>query len=284
MAEGVDPLALGRHGAHDRNPETTREQGGINADPGAFGRIGHIERNDHGQAEVGHLRGEEKIAHQIGGINDANHGVRLGFAVEMTREEVERHAFIGRGGSQAVGAGEVDQGEGAAATDPEAGFFFDRDSRVVADFLTRAGQAIEKGCFARVRITDQREADRTGSVLAHTHAAHSIQPHNRHGRRVPFAQTQAQAAEFDFHRVTQRGHLNDRHLRARQKPHGEQALHSRVFGDSGLDDAPLAGPKGSQQTNLPAHCAAEDVRPWASCRAQTCTQPNMQRRRATQLF
>jgi hypothetical protein len=105
-----------------------------------------------------------------------------------------------------------------------------------------------------------------------------------HGCRIAFAQTQAQAPELDLYRVAERRHLNDRHFRAGQQPHGEEALKRRMFGGPRLDEAAVAGPEGSQGTNFPAHCAAEDIRRWAFCKAQTCTHPNMQRRRATQLF
>jgi hypothetical protein len=108
MTESVYPLAPRCDKTHDRNAKTTRKQGGIDADPGTVRRIGQVERNDHGKTEVGHLRSKEKIAHQIGGIDDANHGVRLGLSVEMAREKIERHPFIGRGGGQAIGTGEVD--------------------------------------------------------------------------------------------------------------------------------------------------------------------------------
>jgi hypothetical protein len=176
MSESIYPLAFGRDHADDRNPETAREQGRVDGDPGPVRRIGHIERDDHGQAEVGHLRGEEKIAHHIGCIDHADYGVRFFFAVEVARQEIERHAFIGRRCRKAVSAGEIDKGEDAPATFPGSGFFFDRDTRVVPDFLAGTGQAVEKGRFARVRIADQSDANPAGFVFAHAHTTLSTKP------------------------------------------------------------------------------------------------------------
>ena len=122
------------------------------------------------------MRGEEKIAHHIGCIDHADYGVRFFFAVEVTGQEIERHAFIGRRCCKAISAGEVDEGEGASAAFPWTGFFFDRDTRVVPYFLAGTGQAVEKGRFARVRIADQSDANPAGFVFAHAHTTRSTKP------------------------------------------------------------------------------------------------------------
>ena len=54
--------------------------------------------------------------------------------------------------------------------------FFDRDTRVVPDFLAGTGQAVEKGRFARVRIADQSDANPSGFVFAHAHTTRSTKP------------------------------------------------------------------------------------------------------------
>ena len=282
----VDPLTFRRHGAHDRHAEVARKKLRVDADSRFLRGVGHIERDDQRQTEVGDLRGEEKIAHQVRGIDHADDRIGRGFSSEMAGEKIEGDAFVGRGRGETVGSGQVDKFDAAAAALPRAGFFFHGDARIVPDLLPRAGQTVEERGFARVRIADQGNPQNgRGKRRGLRHfemRGFSVHALDFHRGGIRFTQTEPHSVEFDFDRVAQRRDLHHLHGSAGQKPEGQEALEGGMVGRTGTNPSAFAGPQGGQRTSRAVHRADFSARCCAFCRAQTKTQPSMQRRRAMQ--
>ena len=74
-----------------------------------------------------------------------------------SKENVSQHGFVGRAGVEAVGAGQIQQANALAVRRNALSLFaFDGDARIVADFLAEAGEGVEDGCFAAVRVPHKR--------------------------------------------------------------------------------------------------------------------------------
>ena len=105
------------------------------------------------------LEHEAQVHAQVGRVDDGDDRVGRRLAVAPALDHLERDLLVGRRRGQAVGAGQVDDRDRAAVLQPgQADLALDRHAGVVGDLLARAGEQVEEGGLAAVRVADQRDA------------------------------------------------------------------------------------------------------------------------------
>jgi hypothetical protein len=100
----------------------------------------------------------------VQGVENKENGIGLGGSGHFSAEDVDGDAGVFRIRSEGVDAGQIDEGEVRAANaGHEAHALLDGDAGVVGDFLTEAGEAVEKGRLAGVGRADEDDGlERTG--------------------------------------------------------------------------------------------------------------------------
>ena len=107
--------------------------------------VDHVQRDERRVAEFNHLRREVKIALEIRGIDDDHDEVGGRHLGEAVQKHVARDLFIQRLRAEAVGAGQIEQGEDRILRRAEqaALLALDGHARVIADLGPEAGERIE---------------------------------------------------------------------------------------------------------------------------------------------
>ena len=118
------------------------------------GHVDHVHRDDHRRAEFEQLRGQVKVAFDGGGVHDVQDGIRL-----VVHQVVAGDDFLQRVRRQGVNAGQVLNDHIVIALEL-AFLLFNRNTRPVADELTRTRQRVEHGRFAAVRVACERNRNR----------------------------------------------------------------------------------------------------------------------------
>ena len=115
--------------------------------------VHHVDGHDDRNAKLGELCGEVEISLQIRAVNDVEDGVRA-----LADQIISRHDLLERVRRQRIDAGQVHDDDIIMLFEP-ALLFFDRDARPVADELVGAGQSVEQGGFAAVRVARKGNFD-----------------------------------------------------------------------------------------------------------------------------
>ena len=162
-AQCVRPARLHGDGFHHWAAQLLRQGLHIDAQPTRPGHVGHVECHQHGSPQTLEFEHQTQVHAQVGGIGDGHQQIGHVFPSATAFEHLQRHLFVGGGGVQAVGAGQVDHGDMAAIFQlGVADFALDRHARVVGHFLAGAGQQVEQRSFAAIRVADQGHTQRMG--------------------------------------------------------------------------------------------------------------------------
>ena len=78
-----------------------------------LGHVDHVQGDDDRHAQFEDLRGQVEVAFEVGGIDDGTTTSGRGSPGCWPRMTIDRDHLVGAAGGQAVGAGQVDQVEGA---------------------------------------------------------------------------------------------------------------------------------------------------------------------------
>ena len=144
LDERVCAAALHGDGRHHRDAELGRQPRHIDLHAATPRHVHAIQRQDHRDPQAFHLQRQSQADRQVHGVDDADdeaRGRRVGHAPE---QHVARDGLIESGGSQAVGAGQIEHAQRASVRgDTFALAAFHGDTRVVSHLLAAAGQAIE---------------------------------------------------------------------------------------------------------------------------------------------
>ncbi len=148
-----EPLALGRHGPHDLDPEGAAERPRVEANAAVAGLVHHVEVEDHGQLQFGHLQRDQEGAGEvlrIGHLEDRQGPLR--------EEDVPGHLLVLAHGDDAVDAGGVDALQTPAVNHGVPPGHLHRRARIVGDRGVRSRQEAENDALAHVRGPDERDA------------------------------------------------------------------------------------------------------------------------------
>ena len=97
---------------------------------------------------------------KVGRVDDGEYRIGRLRALHAAENHVDGDLFFERVGAEPMRTRQIDELDRAVISLERTDVFFDRDARVVAGLLSQAGQAIEKGALARIRIADDRDAGR----------------------------------------------------------------------------------------------------------------------------
>ena len=155
----LDAVALQRGDLHDRAAELTGQLRNVDLVAILADDVHHVHRQHHGDAELGELRGEVKVTLKVRAVDDVQNGIGA-----RADEVISRYDFLQRVGGQRINARKVGDDD-TVMTFELAFLLLDRDARPVADELVGAGQSVEQGGFAAVRVA------RKGDAQIHFHAS-----------------------------------------------------------------------------------------------------------------
>ena len=154
--QGGVAMAAHGHGLYHRQAEFLGEARGVDHQPLAPGLIGHIECHEQRLAQALEFQHQAQIQAQVGGIDYRHDGVWRGLTGAAAFNHFQRDFFIGRGRLQAISTGQVDHAQALAAGQHQlADLVLDRHPRVVGYFLAGAGEQVEEGRFAAIRVAYQ---------------------------------------------------------------------------------------------------------------------------------
>lgn len=149
LAETV--TVLGADGG-DLDAHFARQALAVDLDAETAGLIAHVEQQQHRQAEFLELQGQRQLAVELGRVGDHQQQVD-----RVVLQEAARDALVLGETVQVVEAGQVDDLDHVGAEQHLRRQQVDGDTRPVADFRRRAGQAIEEGRLAGIRHAEQRD-------------------------------------------------------------------------------------------------------------------------------
>ena len=115
--------------------------------------VHHVDGDDNGDAQLGQLGGQVQVTLQVRAVDDVQDGIGA-----LVDQVVTSHHFLQRVGGQGVDAGQVHDGHIIVLLQL-ALFLLHRDARPVAHELVGAGQRVEQGGLAGVRVARQRDLD-----------------------------------------------------------------------------------------------------------------------------
>lgn len=152
-------IAFDGHCLHHRHAQGGFQLGAVDADAAPLGRIHHVQRQHHRQAQALQLQNEAQVQAQVGGVDHADQHVRARLATERAKADIACDGFVGAGGDQAVGAGQIKDLHMPARRRSKAPFLaLDRHPRIVGDLLAAARQQVEQRGLAAVGVADQGNA------------------------------------------------------------------------------------------------------------------------------
>jgi hypothetical protein len=156
VGDDVEAGALGGADERDGVAEFAGERERVQLAAAILHLIGHVEQHQRGQPDGEDRRGQHELPVHVGGVEHQQDAVGLGHTGHLAGEHVDGNAGIFGVSRERVDAGQIDQGEVAAADRLHAaGVVLHSDARVVGDLLAHAGEAIEEGGLAGVRRTDE---------------------------------------------------------------------------------------------------------------------------------
>ena len=113
--------------------------------------VHHVDGDDNGDAQLGQLSGQVQVTLQVRAVDDVQDGIGA-----LVDQVVTSHHLLQRVGGQGVDAGQVHDGHIIVLLQL-ALFLLHRDARPVAHELVGAGQRVEQGGLAGVRVARQRD-------------------------------------------------------------------------------------------------------------------------------
>jgi len=113
--------------------------------------VHHVDGDDNGDAQLGQLGGQVQVTLQVRAVDDVQDGIGA-----LVDQVVTSHHLLQRVGGQGVDAGQVHDGHIIVLLQL-ALFLLHRDARPVAHELVGAGQRVEQGGLAGVRVARQRD-------------------------------------------------------------------------------------------------------------------------------
>ena len=166
LSNSVDARACGRRRS---GPPARRALAssalGSSFSPSRSGEVDHVERDDGRQPERDQLEREAEVIVEVRGIDHDDHRIGPPLARLLADQHVARHRFVGAGGVEAVGAGQIDQFDRAAVGERQPPRLpLDRDPGIIADLLPRAGQRVEQRALAGIGVADQRNQGMAGII------------------------------------------------------------------------------------------------------------------------
>jgi len=126
----------------------------VHLQPSCSGHVAHVERQYERTTEFDQLRRQVEVPFEVGSVDDVDHEIRLYFEYEVSGDE-----FFDRVGGQAVGAGQVHDAYGDIAVSAGALPLLDGGAGIVGHLLACAGEVVEDGALAGVRVADERDGD-----------------------------------------------------------------------------------------------------------------------------
>ena len=149
----VHAAALERRGGNDRAAELARELVDVDRVAVLLDEVHHVEGDDHRQAQFENLRGQIQVALQVGRVDQVDNDVRV--AIEKI---VARDDFLRRIRRERIDAGKVGNRD-ILVLGVLAFLLFNSNARPVANVLVGAGQVVEHGRLAAVRVAGKRNAN-----------------------------------------------------------------------------------------------------------------------------
>ena len=140
-------LGTASHGLHHRHAHHIFQLPGIDADAAALGLICHIEVDEERDPLFQQLHCQEQVAGNIGAVHHVHDQIQL-----VVGQIVDDNLFLRGSGVDAVGTGQIHNGNGTVLVTGIAHFLIHGDTRPVADFLPRTGEFIEDCGLAGIGI------------------------------------------------------------------------------------------------------------------------------------
>ena len=153
-------LALQGAHLHDLAAQGRAQPGEVDGIAVLPHQVDHVHRHHHGQVQLNELGGEIQVPLDVGAVHDVEDGVGL-----LIHQIAAGHHFLQGVGGQGVNTGQVLDDHILVALQL-ALFLFHRDAGPVAHVLVGAGQGIEQGGLAAVRIARQRDLEFHSALLS----------------------------------------------------------------------------------------------------------------------
>ena len=143
--------ALAFQGAHfhHRAAQALAELGKVQLVAVFAHQIHHVDSHQNGNAKLDQLRGQIQVALNIGAIHDVQDGIGL-----FTHQIFTRNHFLQGVGRKRINAGQV-LNDHIVMTAQLALLLFNSNAGPVTNILAAAGQLVEQGGFAAVRVARQ---------------------------------------------------------------------------------------------------------------------------------
>ena len=149
----IHAAALERRGGNDRATEFAGKLVDVDLVAVLLDEVHHVEGDDHRQAQFENLRGQIQVALQVGRVDQVDDDVRV--AIEKI---VASDDFLRRIRRERIDAGEVGNRD-ILVLGVLAFLLFNSNARPVANVLVGAGQVVEHGRLAAVRVAGKRNAN-----------------------------------------------------------------------------------------------------------------------------
>ena len=114
-------------------------------------QVNHVHGNHHGDAQLDELGGQVQVALDVGAVHNVQNGIGL-----LVYQIAPGHHLLQGVGGQGIDAGQV-LDDHVLVPFQATLFFLHGDAGPVAHVLAGAGQGIEQGGFAAVRVARQRD-------------------------------------------------------------------------------------------------------------------------------
>ena len=115
--------------------------------------VGHVQGEHDLRAQLQELRRQEEVSFEVARVDHVHDHVRL-----FVDDEPAGHDLLDRVGGQAVGARQVHDRDLAAVEGGVAFLLLDRHTGPVSHVMSGAGDGVEQGRLARVRVAGQRDS------------------------------------------------------------------------------------------------------------------------------
>ena len=149
----IHAAALERRGGNDRAAEFAGKLVDVDLVAVLLDEVHHVEGDDHRQTQFKNLRGQIQVAFQVGRVDQVDDDVRV--AIEKI---VARDDFLRRIRRERIDAGKIGNRD-ILVFGVLAFLLFNSNARPVANILVGAGQVVEHGRLAAVRVAGKRNAN-----------------------------------------------------------------------------------------------------------------------------